>query len=644
MKAFCTTRPLPARASSLPGESLVSLLRRTSEAMGYESPRRLISLLQEQSPLPSRWNEIQEGDVFDYLRDLIRIQADELRALTVHPFAPSLVLSQDESSTCDAKTSLRYFTSSQPLCTECLREDATPYERLLWSFRPIPLCVEHGQLLIHRCPKCDRSLRSDRLDVQRCTCGALLCEADGTLTSAYAVELAERLRRMLLDRIKPHTGMPPPAFFRWMLRLAEGIDKTPQWLYDVAKRLGIDPAVHVEAIGSLAAAEILFEGQARLEDFLDVFQLVDKYKFTSTGVGRRFGTLLRHAARLEEIGYSAPAESLRRYLLDRYDGGHLSAKICLFQKPEHREVLHEKSWMTQTNAAKTLGLRPGAVAPLIDQGILIGKVYPAGCNGKSIGLVLKSSVETLKLELGQSVGVTAVASRLGIGPHAVRELIRRNLLPRSVKTAHGWRIPEEYVKNLEAVYLTASKASKEDDCLMLRRATRLFGPTGLTLGLLIELIVNGEISARTADPQKRLHGLVVSPQALTDLIPRIREDRSRSSGYPLHQLAKVLFPERPMKPGVLGKWIDMGLLKAQKIGRARIVSFEEAERFRSEFCLADEACRILQIKRCTLSRWEIQGRIRPVYGKQVTTGAGFSLYRRADLTHLSRRRKPRRES
>ena len=62
------------------------------------------------------------------------------------------------------------------------------------------------------------------------------------------------------------------------------------------------------------------------------------------------------------------------------------------------------------------------------------------------------------------------------------------------------------------------------------------------------------------------------------------------------------------------------------------------ERFRLEYCLAEEACRILGITRSTLSRWEVEGLLQPVYGKRVTPGAGFSLYRRADLAGLSRRR------
>ena len=58
----------------------------------------------------------------------------------------------------------------------------------------------------------------------------------------------------------------------------------------------------------------------------------------------------------------------------------------------------------------------------------------------------------------------------------------------------------------------------------------------------------------------------------------------------------------------------------------------------SSIALADEACRILDITRSTLSHWEAEGLVQPVYGKRVTPGAGFSLYQREDLAGLSRRR------
>lgn len=319
-----------------------------------------------------------------------------------------------------------------------------------------------------------------------------------------------------------------------------------------------------------------------------------------------------------------------------------SGKGCLLTKPKHRAALDRRDWITQTSAAETLGLRHGAIASLIEQEILTGKLHRAGANGRSVGLVLKRSVDTLRRDLQSALDVKTAAPRLGIGRHAVLELIHRRVLPRAVRTAKGWRIPLACVVKLEAVLKRLPKGKPtQDGWLSLRQATRRFGPAGLTLGGLIEFLLTGELSARMADPKRRLHGIVVSQSDLVSLAPKVRHKRDQVRGYTLHQLGKSLFTGRPVKSSVLNKWIAAGFLKARKMGRSRIVSSEEVERFRLEYCLADEACRLLDVSRATLSRWEVEGRVRAVYGKRVTPGAGFSLYRRGDLLKLSRRRRPR---
>ena len=638
-------RPLPARAAPLPGESLTSLVRRTSQAMGYETPRRLVALLASRGPMPPHLNELAPGQVLDYLAILLRQASETLSSLTVHRFAPSLVLvpeKQQAPTACDSKTTQRYFTSSWPLCPECLRQDAVPYERFLWSFRPIPICTTHGCLFVSRCPACNRPLRWDRQEVSRCACRALLCDGDPVPVSSYGVHLAETFHQMLLGKLSPPSSMAPAACFWWTGRLAAAIVKTPAWLAQLSTRLDVDMTTCADAVAWIAAAEILVDWPQRLESFLDAFRQVDKHKTTSTGVGRRFGTLLRHAAWLENLGHTAPAEALRHYLLERYNGGHLSKKVCLFQKPKDRLLLRRRTWITQTSAAQILGLRHGAIPSLIEQGILTGKLHSAGANGRSVGLVLRQSVDALRRELQGALDVKTVTSQLGIGRHAVLELIHRGVLPRAVRTAKGWQIPRGSVAALESVYqLLPEGKPSASRWISLRQATRQFGPSGLTLGGLVEFILAGGLPARMADPERRLHGVVVSRAGLATLVPEIRGRHNQVRGYPVHQLAKSLFPGRAVKATTLNKWIAAGLLKARKAGRARIVSSEEVERFRSEYCLADKACRLLGISRSTLSRWEVEGRIQPVYGKRVTPGAGFSLYQRKELLKLSRRRSPR---
>ena len=170
------------------------------------------------------------------------------------------------------------------------------------------------------------------------------------------------------------------------------------------------------------------------------------------------------------------------------------------------------------------------------------------------------------------------------------DLIHGRMLPRAVRTAKGWLILRASVTGLEdfCARLPAGKPTSPG-WLSLRQATRMFGPTGLTLALLIELVRTEKVVAHMADPEKRLNGIVVSHADLAALSLAIRNGRDQKHGYPVHHLGKVLFPSRAIKCSVVKKWIAAGLIKGRRSGRARIVAAEEVERFRQEYCLAEEA-------------------------------------------------------
>ena len=332
-----TIRSLPARAKPLPGESLTSLLRRTAQAMGYESPSRLAALLAGQGARPPHLNHLGHRPTLRTAASLLLLPVETISSLTVHHHAPALVLikrGQEQPGLCDSKAILRYFSASWPVCPRCLSQDAIPYERLLWSFRPLPICCEHGCFLVSRCPSCRRPLRADRQDVVCCRCGHDLGDVDPAAVSSPGLHLAGNLNQALSEQVFLLPEMPAAAGFWWAERMAVAIGQTPGWLTQVGQRLGLEPQHHGDAIAWLAAAEILTDWPRRLEAFLDAFQQIDKHRTTSTGVSRRFGLFLRQASYLEGMGYPAPANALRQYLLQHYAGGHLSGKICLFQNAQ----------------------------------------------------------------------------------------------------------------------------------------------------------------------------------------------------------------------------------------------------------------------------------------------------------------------
>lgn len=645
MKPQVPIRPFPARVPPLPGESLTSLLRRTAAAMGYNGIAQMVALLKSQGRLPPHLNELAPGQVSCHLAALLRLSSESLASLTVHHYAAFLMLVSSDrppAEICDSKTILRYFSSSWPVCPVCLRQDAVPYERLLWSFRPVPVCTEHGCLLLFRCPACQRPLRWDRPNVLYCRCGVRLADIEPHAVSAQAVLLAGWYVQILQGDVPPLPGMSVPACLWWAERMAVAVSKTPDWLTEVGLRIGLEPKQHGDAIAWLAAAEILGNWPARLTTFLDAFQQFDKHRSSSTGLRRRFGMLLRHASWLENLGWSPPADTLRQYLLEHYSGGHLSGKLSLFNQSKDRPKLRDRLWVSQSKATKMLRVQTGTVAKLVRRGLLSGKVHPVGNSGRTIGVVLRASVEALQKELHEAMDVVTVSRRLGIGRHSVLGMIRRGMLRRAVRTNQGLQIPRDSVAPWENLCENLAHGEcRPPAWISLRQATHRFGATGLTLFQLLEWIQAGKVAARMAQPAKALNGIAVSQADLAALAPQIRSMRDEAAGYPLTHLGKILFSDRPVKTTVLKKWIAAGLLKTRKSGQKCFVAPEEVARFRSQYCLAEEACRQLDIARATLYHWELEGLVQPVYGRRVTPGAGYSLYCREDLNGLTRRRRRR---
>jgi hypothetical protein len=339
MRSDACVCPLPARAVPMPGESLRSLIRRTSQAMGYETQGLLYAHLSEQGPIPRQPNELGPGPALEYFANLLRLPAEILIPLTVHHHAPSLMLvpsGRQAPTLCDPVTASRYFASYSTVCPYCLNTDDIPHERLLWQFRPAPVCVEHGCLLVRRCFQCNQPFRPGRLDVSRCACAARLGDACAAPVTSSGVELATKVHQILLGQLAPDSKTPPSVWFWWIGRLVVAVSKMPAWLSDVADRLGVHPDTHPEEAAWLTATEIIINWPRRMETFLEAFLRRDKRRTTPVGMGTRFWGLCRHAYDLEELGYPAPADAMRHYLLERYDGGSLGTNQRLLSKLEHR--------------------------------------------------------------------------------------------------------------------------------------------------------------------------------------------------------------------------------------------------------------------------------------------------------------------
>jgi len=156
----------------------------------------------------------------------------------------------------------------------------------------------------------------------------------------------------------------------------------------------------------------------------------------------------------------------------------------------------------------------------------------------------------------------------------------------------------------------------------------------MTVLQLLQDIRGGLIEVRWDARHHNLNGVVVCRADLVTAMGRVRAERLTQKGYSLSEIGKALFPQRPMTFRSVRCWIRTGLLTAQRKGRHWLITPEEVQRFRNEYCLSAEACRILGISPSTLVHWRAAGKLEPIYGRGAKIPGNFSLFRRSDILQL----------
>lgn len=603
--------------------------------MGYETSQRVIALTRAAGRAPFWLNELGPSGVAQQLTQLLAI--DRIEQLTIHRYASSLVLTESDSAPttfCDRKTRLRFFTPNCRICPRCLGRSTDPPELLNWSLRPLPLCLRHGVLLVSLCTGCGKQIPNARSLNRRCRCGFDLAE---TSVITLPPDAVSRIR-IVSDCLAAGRSLIPDASVAatmyWLERIGCAVERSPIWLRRTRECFGLPASLDSAVCKWIAAADILDSWPIRFFEFLETYGREPKHTRTSTGVSRAFGSLLREASMLEDLNQSGPADVLRDFLTDRYNAGHLSQKVGLFRN--HGKSLNSnRNWTTQTAAASRLAVSLPTVRRLVEQTVLEGTVTEAGHRGKSVGVVSQQSVEVLEDELATACSCAAAAKLLGCDRHRVLQLVHRGILSRAVQIAGSWKIPRQSVTAIRRLIEQQRQVSQRaNGWLTIRDATRCYGNSGLSYAIVIELLRSGSIEARRIGGSLYLTTLLLKDRSLVAGLPEIHRLRDESKGVPLSRLASSLFPGRPTKERTLRKWIAMGMLRATRNGRVWSVGNEEVADFHSNYCLASEACLILNRSRATLARWETQGHLSAVYGRKKG-GGGFTVYLRSDIEKLA---------
>jgi len=626
---------LPIRETPYPDESLTGLVRRYVVAMGYESFSRLLTLVDGER-FPRHLENLRCGPTLTALAKLLRREPGQLVPLTI-PREPVQFPRQrqpDHAAGGEVRFSGTAFDPSRRrVCAACLAEQPDR-EKLSWLFRPLEICPEHGVLLQDRCADCGRAFAANRLDLVRCRCGASVSSRTPERLSTAAIDIARTIRTWFEGRPLAPWNLAGSLLHQWSERLQVAVTRTSAWVARTRWELDLSANFRTESVAWLGAAELLRKWPAGITEFLDEFQESESSGLPSTRIGRAFSRLLRDAERLEQAGCNGPAETFREYLLERYTRGHLSGKGSLFRDARQRERIVERPWISQTEAARLLKLRPPAVAELVRRKILEGHVRISGRRGRTNGVVRREAVVAYGRRLVGAISVAEAAERLGTSSPRILDLIRAEVLKDAVRSSIGWRIPADVVVELTDRFRRLPINTKHNR-LPLSEALRRFGVRGLSLAPLLRSLIDGELNAWREGESAKLRDLRFDPTELRNLTCERKLRTPAESGYTLLELGRSLFVGRSLRPIVLRKWIAAGLLNATRRRKSWHVAAEEVARFRATYCLAREVCSLLDVARSTLDVWQRRRRLVPVYSRSTHPGAGTPVYLRVDVDRLA---------
>jgi hypothetical protein len=409
------TSLLPARAPPVAGESLLSVVRRTAQAMGYDSPKRIVALLREAGKVPRWLNAIEDTEMAHQLAEMLGLTTSELTQLTIHRYSGSLIATpamQSPPAHCDRRSCQQYFVSYPRVCPSCLSESAIPTDRILWSFRPVPICIHHGVPLVSLCPGCSPR-HTD----------ACLLNADRGNWRVREQDLPDRLAEkpvMLMKRIatclENGTGVIPETgtavSFIWLHQLALRVASCPRWLRHTRVELKIPASVDDATLRWILVAD----WPGRFFELLDSCHSGLASISHSARARHPFHKLHGDAVRLARRGHLEPARAFRDYLSDCHSNGLNRDSSCLRRNRVVRELLNRQLWLTHVEAATKLQVRVARVVGLIREGVLNGTANDSRRPGECTGVVSRESVDSLIAQLDSSFSRDEASALLAKGP------------------------------------------------------------------------------------------------------------------------------------------------------------------------------------------------------------------------------------
>lgn len=615
-------KPLINRPPPKKHEGLESFLYRLSLANHY-TIRTLACFVAEEHWQSISLNSLKSQKAFEKISKLTLVSEERLQELTLHRFSPLMTGSQFFSSGWKKIFILR----KTRFCPDCIGE--SKYHRLHWKVKPITVCMEHGVILLDRCPKCNKTVGTVEILSGHCKCGVDLSTLKATkLKSDKPIKYQKYIQWLLglednatgvnVRRDGPVFDLGPSDFFTLLNLMSKHCSKLRADSPLMQTGEG-NPKLPSEFVIYNSACEILLNWEDKFFVFLEEYRKANKKTRLHTGVEKDFLGLFRGIG-LNNKQFEFMREAFYDYLGRHWDGGIIKSHMKFFYKDPSRS----RRFISVKEVKDILNVSTKTVLKLLEMKKLSCITRQAG--EFSQYLIESDDVYKLKKEMDKFLYSREVSKRLNLGKRNVSRLKKEGLLslanhefPLSWDDGHLYRSKDViefekkflYNKNFRTVDSISQRL------VSIREAAYKLSTYKMNIPRLLSLIEGGVIKPTIYEKEKGISRLYFDKSEIEGLFSLLREDEVKKKGTCLEKIARSM----NMAEYVLKRYMDRGLLNGQieNYGRQerRYISEKDLENFRKEYVFIEEAVEILKLTKATIYKWIRLGRIKAYSGPDV---------------------------
>lgn len=549
---------LLSSAEPEPDESFTGYLLRLAELNDYDTLSWILQMARlrdyaNQSPSYS----LDPSFDLSPLSQLSGVEESKLAALQYHPIRVSENRMMGDYSVFGSPLPHYLIRLERPkICPACLQEKN--YARRVWDLAVATACPLHKCLLLDECPSCRKRIAWNRSGINLCRCGYDWREYKATLVDDSQLAVARRIHVLCSLPARPQIAEESrsnnPLYKLGLRQFISALIFVASQFAGVAERKGqrildtkgkhFAPSRRNSEIHTLLckALPVFDDWPNNYHSFLD-WRRAQYGASKSMEVRGNYFAGYKSALFVQlgstdfEFMRSAFREYRRIRRCDSYAAGSgktanrkenrpPSTKASGISIPGQTEVRISKLYETHVSgkkAVKALKTTWPGLEGLIASGRL--RAIIGTKEGRKFYFVDKASLDELKEKLERSLFLKQVERLLGVHFARIKELIECRLLTPlrgpDVDGCGDWRFDQEEVSNLiERLTngLSKKRSTNKQKALSFKLVLRKIGRAGISLGTLLQAVLDGEIKPCGKGQEGGFRGLLFRKDQIRDYV------------------------------------------------------------------------------------------------------------------------------